>query len=151
MLDRKVVEAIKTYRENHRFMKGLFAHLGFKSKMIHFKRKSRIAGKSKFNYWKLISFAMKGITGYSTLLLRIWIFLGTIVALFALGYGLFIVIKTLRLGIDVPGYASLMCAILFLGGIQLISIGVLGDYLSRLFIESKQRPLYLIQSKIGFN
>jgi glycosyltransferase involved in cell wall biosynthesis len=149
LMDRRVVEALRRLPERNRFTKGLFAWVGFKSIAVPYKRQERVAGKTRFNFWRLWVLALDGITGFSTLPLRIWTFVGLAVACLALAYGVFIVVHALASGIDVPGYASTMTVILFLGGVQLITLGVIGEYVSRLFIESKQRPLYLVDEEIG--
>ena len=149
LIDRRVVEALRQLPERNRFTKGLFAWVGFKSIGVPYKRQSRVAGRTRFNFWRLWVLALDGITGFSTLPLRIWTFVGLGVACLALAYGTFIVMHALVSGIDVPGYASTMAVMLFLGGIQLITLGVIGEYVSRLFIESKQRPLYLVDEEIG--
>ncbi|MEL6244569.1 MAG: glycosyltransferase family 2 protein [Pseudomonadota bacterium] len=145
LMDRVVVDAILSLPERNRFMKGLFAWVGFPSIGVEYARPERVAGETKFNYWRLWNFALDGIVSFSTLPLRIWTYLGGVVALVSLGYALYIAIRTLIFGRDIPGYASLMTALLFLGGVQLVSLGVIGEYLSRIFIEAKQRPLYLLQ------
>ena len=147
LISKKVLNELKKLPENQRFMKGLFAWVGFKTKTITYKREARQKGNSKFNGWKLWNFALDGITSFSTLPLRAWLYIGVIISLLSLIYGSFIVVKTLLFGIDVPGYASLITAILFLGGIQLIGIGVLGEYIGRIYLESKNRPIYIIESE----
>jgi len=149
LLDRKVVDVIRRMPERNRFMKGLFAWAGFKQAAVLYHREERKVGKTKYNYWKLWTLAIDGITSASTVPLRIWSYLGGIVALGALGYALFIIIRTLTTGIVVPGYASLMVAILFLGGLQLLSLGVLGEYVGRILTETKARPLYIVRETIG--
>ena len=149
LLDRKVVEVIRRMPERNRFMKGLFAWAGFKQTAVSYHREERKVGKTKYNYWKLWTLAIDGITSASTAPLRIWSYLGGVVALGALGYALFIIIRTLTTGIVVPGYASLMVAILFLGGLQLLSLGVLGEYVGRILTETKARPLYVVRETIG--
>ncbi len=149
LLDRRVVEVIKSMPERNRFMKGLFAWAGFKSAAVSYHREERTLGATKFNYWKLWTLAVDGITSASTVPLRVWSYLGGAVALFALGYAIFIVIRTLTSGIEVPGYASMMVAVLFLGGLQLFSLGVLGEYVGRILTEVKHRPLYVVRDKIG--
>jgi glycosyltransferase involved in cell wall biosynthesis len=149
LLDRKVVDAIKAMPERNRFMKGLFAWAGFKQTSVSYSREPRTTGASKFRYWQLWTFALDGITSSSTVPLRVWSYLGGMVALFALAYALFIAVRTLVFGIDVPGYASLMVSVLFLGGLQLLSLGVLGEYVGRILIEAKARPLYVIREEIG--
>ncbi len=145
LLDRQVVEAIKRMPERNRFLKGIFAWVGFRTVEIPFVRPERTVGSSSWNYWKLWNFALDGVIGYSSAPLRIWTYAGFVLAFFSLLYGLFVVLKTLFLGVDVPGYASLMTVILFLSGIQIISLGVIGEYISRIFVEVKQRPLYLVR------
>jgi polyisoprenyl-phosphate glycosyltransferase len=149
LLDRKVVEVIRTLPERNRFMKGLFAWAGFKQASVEYDRAEREVGTTKFNYWKLWTLAIDGITSASTVPLRIWSYVGACVALFAMAYGTFIAIRTAFYGISVPGYASIMVSVLFLGGIQLISLGVLGEYVGRILTETKQRPLYVVRDTIG--
>jgi glycosyltransferase involved in cell wall biosynthesis len=149
LLDRKVVEVIRALPERNRFMKGLFAWAGFKQASVEYDRAEREAGSTKFNYWKLWTLALDGITSSSTVPLRIWSYVGAFVALFAMAYAGFIAVDTMLFGNSVPGYASLIVSILFLGGIQLISLGVLGEYVGRILTETKQRPLYVIRETIG--
>ena len=149
LLDRKVVDAIKAMPERNRFMKGLFAWAGFKQASVTYSRAPRTTGESKFRYWHLWTFALDGITSSSTVPLRIWSYLGGLVALFALAFAMFIAVRTLVFGIDVPGYASLIVSVLFLGGLQLLSLGILGEYVGRILTETKQRPLYVIRDQIG--
>jgi len=149
LLDRRVVDVIRRMPERNRFMKGLFAWAGFKQTAVSYHREERKVGRTKYNYWKLWTLAIDGITSASTVPLRIWSYLGALVALGALGFAGFIVIRTLTTGIDVPGYASLMVAILFLGGLQLLSLGVLGEYVGRILTETKGRPLYVVRETIG--
>lgn len=149
LLDRKVVDVIRAMPERNRFMKGLFAWAGFRQTAVSYHREERKVGTTKFNYWKLWTLALDGITSASTVPLRIWSYLGGLVALGALAYAIFIIIRTLTSGIQVPGYASLMVAILFLGGLQLLSLGVLGEYVGRILTETKGRPLYVIRERIG--
>lgn len=145
LMDRCVVDALATLPESRRFMKGLFAWLGFKSITLDYARPERQQGHSKFNGWSLWNLAIEGITSFSVAPLRLWTYLGATVSLLSILYACFIAIRVLVRGIDVPGYASIMVAITFLGGIQLIGIGVIGEYLSRTYIESKRRPPYLIK------
>ena len=145
LLDRAAVDALKQLPEQQRFMKGLFAWIGFRTKTLEYERKERIVGKSKFSVWKLWNFALDGITSFSTAPLRIWTYLGVVVALLTLVYAGFMVVKKLTGNVDVPGYASLFVAVLFLGSLQLISIGVLGEYIGRIYIESKRRPQYIVR------
>ena len=149
LIDRRVIEVIKQLPERNRFMKGLFAWAGFKSKAVPFERPNRAAGTTKWNYWRLWNFAIDGVVGFSTSPLRVWSYFGFLVSIFAFLYGSYIIYQALFLGIDTPGYASIMTVILFLGGIQLVSIGILGEYLGRLFIEVKGRPVYIIESRIS--
>jgi len=150
LIDQKVAEVIKNIPERNRFMKGLFSWVGFKSIAVPYERPIRKYGKTKWSTWKLWNFALDGILSYSTLPLRVWTYLGLIIAFLSFFYGSFIVIRTLIFGIDMPGYASLLTIILFLGGVQLISLGILGEYIGRIFIEEKKRPLYIIKSIISF-
>ena len=144
LFTRKVLNAINSLPENQRFMKGIFAWVGFNSITIEYKRPQRIAGSSKFNGWKLWNFALQGITGFGTLPLRIWTYIGFIVSFLAFIYASFLILRTLIMGIDLPGYASLVVIILFLGGLQLIGIGILGEYVGRIYMESKRRPPFII-------
>ena len=151
LLDRKVVDAIRTLPERNRFMKGLFAWAGFRQTAIEYDRVERSVGASKFSYWKLWTLALDGITSASTAPLRVWSYLGALIAFLALCYAVFIAVRTLILGVDMPGYASIMVSVLFLGGVQLISLGILGEYVGRILTETKQRPLYVVRDKIGFD
>ena len=149
LLDRKVVDVINRMPERNRFMKGLFAWAGFRQAAVSYHREERTVGRTKYNYWKLWTLAIDGITSASTVPLRVWSYLGAFVALGALGYAAYIIVRTLTTGIDVPGYASLMVAILFLGGLQLLCLGVLGEYVGRILTETKGRPLYIVRETIG--
>ena len=149
LMDRQVIEAIKRMPERNRFMKGIFAWVGFKTCEIPYVRPQRVAGATSWNYWKLWNFALDGMFGYSTAPLRIWTYAGFLLALLSILYGLFIIVKTIVFGIDVPGYASLISVILFLSGIQIISLGVIGEYIGRIFLEVKKRPVYLIREVIS--
>lgn len=148
LIDRAVIEALHKLPERNRFMKGLFAWVGFPSMAIPYERPARRAGEGKWNYWKLWNFAIDGLTAFTTLPLRVWLYGGVGIAGLALVYALYTVIKVLIYGVDVPGYASLMVAVLFFSGIQLLSIGMVGEYIARLFGEAKQRPVYLVQDVI---
>lgn len=147
LLDRVVVEALNQLPENRRFMKGLFAWVGFRTSVVEYQVEARNNGVSKFNSWKLWNFALEGITSFSNVPLRIWTYLGFLIAFGALVFGIYVVIKTVVFGIDLPGYSSLLVSILFLGGIQLISIGVLGEYIGRIYLETKRRPVYLVRKE----
>ncbi|GBF80055.1 glycosyltransferase family 2 protein [Aphanothece sacrum] len=151
LLDQRVVTALKQMPERNRFMKGLFAWVGFKQTEILYDRSPRYKGITKWNYWKLWNFALDGITSFSLVPLKVWSYLGLILSLLAFIYGSFLILRTLILGIDVPGYASLMVTILFLGGVQLISLGIIGEYLGRVYQEVKQRPLYLVRELYGLS
>ncbi len=145
LMDRSVVDALKALPESRRFMKGLFAWVGFKTIAVEYKRPERVAGTTKFNGWRLWNFALEGVTSFSTDPLRIWTYLGGLVAFISFIFAIFIVLKVLIQGVDVPGYASVMVAVTFLGGLQLIGIGIVGEYLGRSYIESKRRPIYLVR------
>ena len=147
LMSKRAVEALKQLPENQRFMKGLFAWVGFKTTVIEYVREKREAGQSSFNGWKLWNFALDGITSFSTLPLRIWLYIGALVSFLSFLYGSFIILKTLIFGVDLPGYASLAVIMLFLGGIQLIGIGILGEYIGRIYSESKRRPSYIIEGE----
>lgn len=149
LLDRKVVDVIKALPERNRFMKGLFGWAGFKTATVTYAREERENGTTKFGFWKLWTLALDGITSASTVPLRVWSYVGGLVALGTLAYAAFIVIRTLVTGVDVPGYASIMVAVLFLGSVQLISLGILGEYVGRILTETKQRPLYVVAEEIG--
>jgi glycosyltransferase involved in cell wall biosynthesis len=145
LMDRKVVKALDTLGESNRFMKGLFAWAGFRTAYVDYSRPERAAGHTKFSGWKLWNFALEGVTSFSTDPLRLWTYIGLAVSLLSFAFGAFIVLRVLISGIDAPGYASLMVVLTFLGGLQLIGIGVLGEYLGRTYIESKRRPVYLVR------
>ncbi|MBD5803304.1 hypothetical protein AZOA_27400 [Azoarcus sp. Aa7] len=144
LLSRRAVEALGRLREQHRFMKGLFAWIGYPQKAVYYRRDPRFAGRSKWNYWKLWNFALEGITSFTTAPLKIATYAGMTTAAFAFLFGMYVITKTLLFGNDVAGYPSLMTVILFLGGIQLAALGVIGEYLARMFDEAKGRPLYLV-------
>ena len=150
LMDRRVVEAIKQLPEKERFMKGLFCWPGFRDTTIEFERQERAEGETKFNYWKLWNFALNGITSFSTMPIRMGVYLGLIVAGTAFVYGVFVMIKTL-VGVQVPGYASMMVIVLFMGGIQLFFLGLMGEYIGRIYKEVKGRPVYVIDKKLGFD
>lgn len=146
LLSRPVVEAIKQLPERQLFMKGILGWVGFDTEIVEYTRVQRIAGKTKFNGWKLWNLALEGITSFSTLPLRIWSYIGLVVATLSFIYAAYMMIAKLVWGNPVPGYPSIMTAILFLGGVQLIGIGVLGEYIGRIYIESKNRPRYIIKN-----
>ncbi len=149
LLSRRAVQAVLSLPERERFMKGLFNWVGFRAAGVPFSRQKRRAGKSKWTYWQLWNFALEGLTASSTLPLRLWTYCGFAVSGFAFVYALWVAAKKILYGNPVSGYASLMVAVLFFSGVQLISLGVIGEYLSRVFTEVKQRPLYIIDEKIN--
>ena len=147
LMSRRVVEELKRLPETQRFMKGIFAWLGFKTAVVEYKRDSRAAGETSFNGWKLWNFALDGITSFSTAPLRVWLYVGIVLAAISFLYGSWIILKTLLFGVDAPGYASMITVVLFLGGIQLMGIGILGEYIGRIYLESKNRPVYIIEDE----
>jgi glycosyltransferase involved in cell wall biosynthesis len=149
LLDRRVVEVIRAMPERNRFMKGLFAWGGFRQTAVEYDRAERTVGGTKFNYIKLWKLAIDGLTSASTAPLRIWSYIGFGIAAIALIYALFLIARTILYGVDVAGYASMMVAVLFLGGVQLLSLGILGEYVGRILIETKGRPIYVIRERIG--
>jgi polyisoprenyl-phosphate glycosyltransferase len=149
LMDRSVVEALNELPESRRFMKGLFAWVGFRTAVVEYARPERIAGVTKFNGWRLWNFALEGITSFSTDPLRIWTYVGGVVASISFLFAIFMVVKVLVYGVDVPGYASVVVAVTFLGGLQLVGIGIIGEYLGRSYIESKRRPIYLVRRVYG--
>ncbi|MCK9376522.1 MAG: glycosyltransferase family 2 protein [Syntrophobacterales bacterium] len=150
LLDRRVVEVLNHIPERTRFMKGLFAWVGFRQTGISFERQPRHLGTTKWSFWKLWNFALDGITLFSTAGLKFWSYVGIVISMLSFAYALFLISLVLFFGRDVPGYASIMVAILFLGGLQLISLGILGEYLGRVYAEVKHRPLYIISDSYGF-
>ncbi len=149
LLDRAAVDALKALPERQRFMKGLFAWIGFRTATVDYARGARASGASKFSGWRLWNFALEGFTSFSTVPLRIWTYIGAIGAFLTFVYALFIILRTLILGVDVPGYASLLVAVLFLGSLQLLSVGLLGEYIGRVYLESKRRPVYIVRREFG--
>jgi glycosyltransferase involved in cell wall biosynthesis len=147
LMDRCVVQALSQLPERTRFMKGLFAWVGFRQTAIHYNREPRQGGRSNWNYWTLWNFALDGITSFSRVPLQLLSAGGVAIALVSMVYGTWMVLRTLLFGIDLPGYTSLMTAVLFLGGLQLVGLGVLGEYLGRVFEEVKRRPLYLVRQR----
>jgi polyisoprenyl-phosphate glycosyltransferase len=145
LMDRRVVEALKLLPERQRFMKGLFAWVGFRTVMVEYARQPRTTGRTNFSGWKLWNFALEGFTGFSVAPLKAWTYVGCVCALFTFCYGLFIVARTFIEGVDVPGYASILVSVLFFGSLQLISVGLLGEYVGRMYMESKHRPVYLVR------
>lgn len=144
LMSRRVIESLSSLREHHRFMKGLFAWVGYPSIAVEYRRDARAAGVSKFNYWKLWNFALEGITSFTIAPLKMATYLGFLVAISSFVFGLLIIFKTLVWGDVVRGYPTLIVTVLFIGGVQLFFIGILGEYIGRIFGETKKRPLYLI-------
>ncbi len=149
LLDRKVVAAIRQLPEQQLFMKGVLSWVGFSTEIVEYDRAPRVAGSSKFNLWRLWNLALDGITSFSTVPLRLWSYIGGLVSLFALGFALYMLVDKIIFGTDVPGYPSLMTAVLFLGGVQLIGIGILGEYVGRIYQETKHRPRYVVRKVQG--
>lgn len=149
LVDRKVVQALQALPERRRFMKGLFAWVGFRTAIVDYVRAPRAAGGTKFSGWKLWNLALEGITSSSTVPLRVWTYVGGAIASLAFAYAVFVVLRVVLFGRDVPGYASLLTAILFLGGVELVGIGVVGEYIGRIYMECKQRPVYLVRARFG--
>jgi glycosyltransferase involved in cell wall biosynthesis len=145
LMDAAVVDALNQLPESRRFMKGLFAWVGFKTTSIEFTRPERAAGKTKFNGWKLWRFALEGFTSFSTAPLRAWLYLGVFLSLSSFLYGMLVAVRVLFTGIDVPGYASIIVSVTFIGGVQLIGIGVIGEYIGKTYVEAKQRPIFLVR------
>ena len=145
LMSRQVVDALKQLPENRRFMKGLFSWVGFRTAQIEYERQPRTAGETKFSAWKLWNFALEGLTSFGTWPLRVWTYIGGGTALFAIAYAIYLALRTMIRGVDVPGYASIITAVLFLGGTQLIGIGVIGEYIGRIYMESKRRPVYIVR------
>ena len=145
LIDRSAVDALKRLPESQRFMKGLFAWIGFKTVIVDYARQSRAAGSTKFSGWKLWNFALEGITSFSTAPLKVWTYIGGLGALVSFVYAAFIITRTIVRGVDMPGYASLLVAIIFFGSLQLVSIGLLGEYIGRIYLETKNRPSYLVR------
>lgn len=149
LLDRKVIDVIRAMPERNRFMKGLFAWGGFRQTAVEYDRVERMVGETKFNYWRLWKLALDGLTSASTVPLRVWSYMGALIAIVAIGYATLLIGRTILYGVDVAGYASIMVTMLFLGGIQLLSLGVLGEYVGRILVETKHRPIYVVRERIG--
>ena len=147
LLSRRALDALKQVRERQRFMKGLFAWVGYRQRAIVYERDPRFAGNSKFNYWRLWNFAIEGITSFSTAPLRLATYVGLLTAFAAFVFGVFVFVKAVFYGDVVRGYPTLLLVILFLGGVQLMALGMIGEYLGRLYMEAKQRPLYLVEEQ----
>jgi glycosyltransferase involved in cell wall biosynthesis len=149
LMNRASIDAVRRLHEHERFMKGLFAWVGFRTVTIDYRREPRTTGQSKFSGWGLWNFALTGITSFSTVPLRIWTYVGGLGAMVAVLYASFIVLRTLIFGVDVPGYASLLAVTLTLGSLQLISVGILGEYIGRIYMETKGRPQYIVRACHG--
>lgn len=145
MISRQMVDAILSMREYHRFSKGIFGWIGFKTKWIDYENIERVAGESSWSFWNLFAYAIDGIIAFTTTPLRIASYSGMTLSLMAFIYFLYVVLRTLVFGVDLPGYASTVALILFMGGIQLLSIGILGEYMARTYMEVKHRPVFIIQ------
>jgi len=144
LMDRRVVQALLSLPERNRFMKGLFSWVGFQQTGVEYVRESRVAGRSSFNYPRLVNFAIDGLTSFSILPLRLASMAGILISIVGFAYAAYLVLRTMVQGVDVPGYASIMVVVMFLGGVQLICLGFIGEYLGRLYVEAKGRPLYII-------
>ena len=149
LLDAQAVLALRSLRERARFNKGLYAWIGFKSIGVPFDVETRLHGQSKFSYRKLTRFALDGLMSFSTMPLMVWSYIGTAISVLAMATAVYFVANTLTYGVDVPGFASLIVSVTFLAGIQLLSLGVLGEYIGRIFAEVKGRPLYIVEQRIG--
>jgi len=147
MMTRQVVDAILSIKEYHRFTKGIFGWVGFKTKWLEYENIERASGETKWSFGKLMVYAIEGIVGFSTVPLKLASIMGIGISLVAFAYTIYIVIKTLVIGSDVPGYASIVCLVLFLGGIQLLSLGIIGEYMARTYLEVKKRPIYIVKNK----
>lgn len=150
LLDREVVEVLRSLSERSRFNKALYSWVGFARETVEFTRERRSAGTSKWKYWRLWNFALDGLTASTTAPLRVWTYLGAITAIAAFAYAAFIVIHTLVFGVDSPGYASLLTVVLFMGGLNMLALGIMGEYVGRIAKEVRGRPLYVVQSTLGF-
>lgn len=148
LMARQVVNVIKTLPEQQLFMKGVLAWAGFKIAIIEYDRAPRIAGHTKYNGWKLWNLALEGITSFSTLPLRLWTYIGGAISLVAMLHAIYMVLDKVLFGNAVPGYPSLMTAVSFMGGVQLIGIGILGEYIGRIYMESKHRPRYIVRDTV---
>lgn len=151
LMDREAVDVVRRLGEQSRFNKGLFSWVGFRVATVDYVREERSVGKSKWAGWRLWNFAIDGIVASSTVPLRIWTYLGASIALGSFGYAAFLIIYTLITGGDAPGFASIMVAVLFLGGLNMLALGILGEYVGRIATEVRGRPLYIVASKVGFD
>lgn len=151
LISRRVLDVLNSMRERRRFMKGLFSWVGFSSANVFYERQGRAAGKTKWNYWRLWNFAIEGITSFSTFPLKIATYCGFLLAFISLTYAIYLAADTLIVGTDVKGYPSIMTAVLFFGGVNLMFIGIVGEYVGRIYEEVKQRPIYILESSTGFD
>ena len=149
LIDRSVVLALRQLPENRRFMKGLFSWVGFRTTFVDTERIARPSGTTKFSPLRLVNLALEGLTSFSTSLLRIWTIFGVMISLYAFGHGTYLLIRTLITGVVLPGYASVMVVILFLGGIQMVGFGLMGEYIGRIYYEAKRRPTYILRQRHG--
>jgi glycosyltransferase involved in cell wall biosynthesis len=150
LLDKKVIQIIRQLPEKTRFMKGVFSWVGFKTAEVYFDRPQRAIGTTKIPFLKLFKLAFDGIFSFSTKPLKIWLYIGLTFSIISFIYASFLILRKLVFGTDLPGYTSLMVVILFMGGIQLISLGVIGEYIARIYKEVKNRPIYIVEKKYGF-
>jgi hypothetical protein len=151
LLDRCAIDAMNRIGESSRFNKGLFSWIGFRSIAVPYSTAARAAGTSKWSYRRLAHFALDGLTSFSTLPLRVWSLLGLAISLTAFAYALIVLVQTLVLGVDVPGYPSLIISVMFFAGVQLITLGVIGEYLGRVYEEVKARPLFIVAEEVGLS
>jgi polyisoprenyl-phosphate glycosyltransferase len=149
LMDRQAVDAINQLGERTRFSKGLYAWIGFASAVVPFESPDRFIGKSRWSFMKLASFALDGFVSFSSLPLKVWSYLGALVSLAAIAYGIYFLVRSLLFGVDVPGFPSLIVSIMFFAGVQLISLGIIGEYMARIYEEVKARPLYVVAEEIG--
>ena len=149
LMDRQAVDAINRLGERTRFSKGLYAWVGFASAVVPFVSHDRFVGRSRWNFVKLASFALDGFVSFSSLPLKIWSYFGALISLVAIGYGIYFAVRSIFVGIDVPGYPSLIVSIMFFAGVQLVSLGIIGEYLARIYEEVKARPLYVVSEEVG--
>jgi glycosyltransferase involved in cell wall biosynthesis len=150
LLDRKAIDALRQLREQTRFMKGLFSWVGFRQAGIPYTPAARHSGQTTWSFWRLWNFAVDGITSFGTLPLRVWLYIGTFISALSFVYASFLVLRTIVMGIDVPGFASIVVLILFFGGVQLVTLGIIGEYLGRVYQEVKNRPLYIVRDRMNF-
>jgi glycosyltransferase involved in cell wall biosynthesis len=150
LLDARVVEALCSLPEHSRFMKGLYSWVGFRQTAIEIDRKKRAAGESRWRYGTLWRFALGGIVTFSTVPLRVWTYIGVLISMLGIAYAIFLALRVMIEGVDLPGYASLMVVVLVMGGINLLTLGIIGEYVAQIHSEAKRRPLYLVEERIGF-